>query len=214
MFPNPLLEKLYDCQEYKDLSGYEFRILLFIARVTYGFNRDYAKITYKDFIKQTKYEDKGYIQRCIVDMINKGLLLKKGNGKGCDAYYAINCDTSENKTFTKIPNTLLKALYDGDISTGLSGYDMRLILFIVRVTLGFQNRPYAKISYPNFIKATSIKSDRTIRRCLSSLINTGIVIRRGKGQGGSLYYSINKDTSKWVDRDFNQKALSLLSSSL
>lgn len=114
------------------------------------------------------------------------------------------------ETWTKFPNFIIEALYNRDVSPGMSEYETRIFLFIARVTWGW-GRPYAKITHRDFVTTTKIDR-RSCIRSINSLFDKGMILKKGSGKGETHYYGINQDTSKWVDKNFAKKELSKLSS--
>ncbi|MBF0555543.1 MAG: replication protein [Nitrospirae bacterium] len=96
------------------------------------------------------------------------------------------------------PNDLMEALYDGDINPGMPEYERRIYDFIVRLTLGWNDRPWVAITNDEFAQGTKIDR-RKVGQLLKSLICKGLIVKRGKGKGTTTYYGIQKDSSKWVN---------------
>ena len=100
--PNKVWESLYDMSVCPCLTRYERGIFDFIIRITYGWQRNYARITYEEFMKATKITDKRNFNRSLDSLIDKGMILKKGEGKGKPIYYI---QTSPDKLYPNIRTT-------------------------------------------------------------------------------------------------------------
>ncbi|MBF0569139.1 MAG: replication protein, partial [Nitrospirae bacterium] len=109
----------------------------------------------------------------------------------------INSKKREPGSFFLFPYKVIEALYSRDVSPDLSKYEMRIFLFIVRVTMGW-NRAYAKVSFKELSENTQIDR-RSCQRSLSNLLKKNMVLKKGGGPGAPTYYGINEDISKWID---------------
>lgn len=122
----------------------------------------------------------------------------------------INPKKREPGTWFQFPYNVIEALYSRNVSPGLSEYEMRIFHFIVRVTMGW-NKSYTKISIKDLSTTTQVDR-RSCQRSLNNLLEKNMILKKGGGPGAPIFYGINEDTSKWVDRSFAKKELSKISS--
>jgi phage replication O-like protein O len=114
----------------------------------------------------------------------------------------INASPQVENGFTKIANELLEAIYN----TNLSAYETRIVMFIIRLTYGFEKKMDA-ISLSQFedgiikkdgtiiAKGTNLKH-RHICEVISRLIEKNIIIKSKDGY--ITQYGIQKDYTKWA----------------
>lgn len=87
--PNSILEAL--CKV--NLSKYEWRVLLFIMRKTYGYHKESDLIPLSQFSKGTSL-DRRHVHRAIKDLLSKRMVIREGSRKRGIAY-AIQLDSTK-----------------------------------------------------------------------------------------------------------------------
>lgn len=86
--PNSILEAL--CKV--NLSKYEWRVLLFILRKTYGYHKQSDRIPLSQFSQGTGL-DRRHVHRALKSLWVKGMIIKTGRGNGIA--YAIQLDSTK-----------------------------------------------------------------------------------------------------------------------
>ena len=142
--PNQILQPLLKIK----LKSYETRILLAIARKTYGFNKDKDYINQKQLKKLTGIKQP-HISRTLKSLLEKKMIIKNGKELAIQKNYKL-WDIQERKTLKDIPegvyNTHLKA--DKNIPGKVYKYTKE----------GIKNIP-GEIYTKNNIKKTYIKKN-------------------------------------------------------
>lgn len=105
----------------------------------------------------------------------------------------MNNDPGELTNFTAIPNELLEKL----ISSKLTGRELRIVLFVIRKTLGWC-KSKDKISLSQFYKNSGIRRDNS-HRILKELLKKKIIKKSVATQGYKkpITYSINENFNEW-----------------
>ena len=93
--------------------------------------------------------------------------------------------------FTRISNELLEAL----IRHGLSGSEWRLVLFIIRMTYGYQ-RKVIKLRTSDLISGACI-AKQNINRTLNGLLSSNILLSNQDEDKHGATYGLQKDYDKW-----------------
>lgn len=92
--------------------------------------------------------------------------------------------------FTKIANEL----YDAIARWNLSGYEYRVLLFIIRKTYGW-NKKTDKIALSQFVLGTGIRKSH-VSRALGLLVKQNIITKGGNRDLRT--FTVQKDYEKWV----------------
>ena len=100
-------------------------------------------------------------------------------------------ESAQNKGFIKFSNSLCEALY----KTDLNGSELRVALFIIRKTYGF-NKPQERLSV-SFISDNTNMPFSTVRRSLTRLIRMNIVFSHADGTNSVRMLGINPDCESW-----------------
>lgn len=93
--------------------------------------------------------------------------------------------------YTSIANEIIEEL----VKIDLLGAELRLLLFIIRKTYGYQKK-VDRISFTQFEKGTGI-SRQTINKTLKNLMAKGLIVKICL-PGGNMGYSFIKDHDNWV----------------
>lgn len=114
--PNKLLDDLMNEEVCPRLKLMEWRIMLFMIRVTFGWGRIYARVTRSECMRAIGLTDVRWFQRSLNSLLDKNILLKKTakgkKGHGAPTYYAINEDSKKwvnrisDKEFSNLISTL------------------------------------------------------------------------------------------------------------
>ena len=93
--------------------------------------------------------------------------------------------------FTRISNELLEAL----VQYGLSGNEWRVVMFIVRMTYGYQKK-VINLRTTDLISGTGILK-QNINRVLNGLLSSNILLSNQSEDKIGVTYGIQKDYDKW-----------------
>lgn len=73
--PNEILEALYETK----LTVYEYRVLLFIIRKTYGWNKETDRIALSQFSEGTHIHEKSNVSRTLRKLERRNIIIRKSN---------------------------------------------------------------------------------------------------------------------------------------
>lgn len=103
--------------------------------------------------------------------------------------------------YVRIANELLEAI----CRLNISGNEMRILLYIIRRTYGF-NRSYAEISLSEFSTATGIRNVH-VSRALKRLSELNIIERHSSKKTIPQTVSINKNYEEWTVESYSDLLL-------
>ena len=93
--------------------------------------------------------------------------------------------------YIRIANELYQAIYKAN----LSGSEFRVLLFIVRQTYGF-NKTERRLAISYIANGAEIP-EKTVRRCINSLIEKNIIVAKSEHQNEAKILRINKRYNQW-----------------
>ena len=93
--------------------------------------------------------------------------------------------------YVRIANELYQAVYKAN----LSGSEFRVLLFIIRQTYGF-NKTERRLAISYIANGSEIP-EKTVRRCINSLIEKNIIAAKSEYQNEAKILRINKRYNQW-----------------
>ncbi|MCS6985816.1 MAG: replication protein [Leptospiraceae bacterium] len=172
----------------RQLSCAEFKVLLALARKTFGWGQEAEFISNSQFVTLTGLTDTG-VQKALKSLAMKGLVVKVKQGGGRTAnYWAIHLPVTirtypSGRRYVLNSSAIPNLVFD-EMMAKVSPAEFKVLMLIARKTYGFHKEIDA-IARSQFEEITGL-SPAGVKKALKSLSQGGFIVKVREGGGRTI----------------------------